>query len=228
MNPRSWLFKNYTFFRRYAEGILLTVFLGLVLRLFVVSSLEVTNMIMAPTLVPGDFLVAYKLPFGLRVPGFDYKIGRGNPRRGELVMFPCPSKPSESCVRRVVGLPGDRIEVAGERLIINGETAKYRPLKSKSWGLVFSESLGGRMHKIAISGEENRPRFGPVIVAPGQVFVLSDHRDLSQDSRLWGGVPVSEIEARVTMIWLSQEWPTESNSSRSNGVRWDRVFHSPD
>ena len=228
MNPKSWLFKNYTFFRRYAEGILLTIFLGLIVRLFVISSLQVTNVIMAPTLVPGDFLVAYKLPFGLRLPGFDLKWGKGQPKRGELVMFPCPSDKSESCVRRVVGLPGDRIEVRGERLILNGEMAGYRALGSESWGLVFSENILGHSHRLAISGDENRPRFGPVIVAPGQVFVLSDHRDLSEDSRRWGGVSISEIEARVPLIWMSKAWPTESNPKEATGLRWDRVFHSPD
>lgn len=183
---------------------------------------------MAPTLLPGDYLLAYKLPFGLKIPGLEVKLGKGQPKRGDLVLFPCPGKKSSKCVRRVIGLPGDRVEVIGERLVLNNQEAEYQPVTAREWGLVFVENLLGHEHQVALSGEESRVSFGPVIVAPGQVFVLSDHRDLSEDSRNWGGVPIADLEARVPLVWLSQAWPTESKPNPSPGLRWERVFHSPD
>ncbi len=223
-------FKIYTTMRTYAEGVLLTVLFALILRNFVITPFRVPNAIMAPGIVAGDFVMAYRLPYGLRLPFFQKKLGQNTPQRGELVVFPCPESRGKTCLRRVVALEGDRVEVRGERLVVNGEEAEYEPVASQQEGFRLKEAIQGRSYEILIHGDGQRSRFGPYIVGPESVFVLSDHRGLGEDSRDWGGVKTRQIEARVSFIWLSLDWPTESNRPHSNGpvVRWERLFHSPD
>lgn len=229
-NDSHTFFKIYTAIRTYAEGVLLTVLFALVIRGMVLAPFRVPNEIMAPGIVAGDFVMAYRLPYGFRLPFSGKKIGESVPARGELVIFPCPNAEHKTCLRRVVALEGDRVEVRGERLIVNGEEATYEPMASQQEGFRLKESLKGASYEILIHGDGKRSRFGPYIVGPGSIFVLSDHRGLGEDSRDWGGVKSKQVEARVTFIWLSLDWPTESGSARSSSpvVRWERVFRSPD
>ena len=192
-------------------------------RLFVISSMQVVNDHMSPTLLPGDYAVAYRLPFGIRIPLSGSKIGKGKPSRGDVVMFPCPGDARSSCVRRVMGLSGDRVEIQGERLILNGEMAEYSSPEEHRSGLLLTESVLGMSHQIAIAGQEANRSFGPVIVGPGHVFLLSDHRDLSKDSRSYGAVPVASLEARISMVWVSWSWPKEARSALP-ALRWGRVL----
>lgn len=223
-------FKIYTTIRTYAEGVLLTIVFALMLRSFVLTPFRIPNEIMAPGIVAGDFVMAYRLPYGIRLPFSKKKLGESVPKRGELVIFPCPDNSRKSCLRRVVALEGDRVEVRGERLFVNGEAATYEPVASEEVGFRLREAIKGKSYEIFIHGDGKRSRFGPYIVGPGSAFVLSDHRGLGQDSRDWGGIKTKHIEARVSFIWLSLDWPGSSNGSKGDGpvVRWERVFHSPD
>lgn len=211
------------FLRKYSEGILLTLLLAFIVRLFVVSSLQVASDEMAPTLLPGDHVVSYKLPYGIAIPLVDIKIGKGIPRRGDIVTFDCPGNRQGSCASRVIGLPGDRVEIKRERLILNGITANYGSPHKRRSGLVLDERVLGMAHKVTISGIESRASFGPVIVGPERAFLLSDHRDLGLDSREYGTIPFSRIRGRLSFVWLSWEWPDES-SSFLPAPRWSRVF----
>ncbi|MEO0334801.1 MAG: signal peptidase I [Pseudomonadota bacterium] len=223
MVSSSAFLKSIGFLRRYSEGIVLTFLLAFMVRLFVISSLQVPNNHMAPTLLPGDYVVAYRLPFGLKIPIAGTKVGRGRPERGDLVLFPCPANKRKSCVSRVMGVPGDRLEIQGERLILNGEMAEYESPRVHASGLILRERVLGIDHEIAISGQEENSRFGPIIVGPGKAFMLSDHRDLARDSRAYGTVPLTELEARISMVWISWSWPDESSSSMPS-LRWGRLF----
>lgn len=222
------LFHFFTTFRAYAEGVFLAVLLALAIRHFVLTPYAVPNQIMAPTLESGDYILAYRLPYGLRIPFTEWKWGEKMPQRGDLVLFPCPGQESDACVRRVVALPGDRIEIRGERLILNGEMARYDAKASHQAGFQLEESHSLLSQEIVISGDESQSRFGPVIVGPQSVFVLSDHRGMGPDSRQYGSIPVRQIEARVALVWLSISWPAESNARSFPIINWARVFHSPD
>ena len=227
---RKTLFRAFTVLRTYAEGIFLTIFLALVIRSFVVTPYRVTNDLMSPSIVAGDFLMAYRLPYGIKIPWSSKKWGRKEPLRGDLVVFSCPSNSSEKCMRRVVGLPGDRIELRGERLFVNGIQADYEAMGARPKGFMLEESFLGEKHSIMISGDGRRKNYGPVIVGPSSLFVLSDYRDLGKDSREWGGVPIEEIEASVSFIWLSLSWGEEEGGGSSGWpkILWERVFTSPD
>jgi signal peptidase I len=225
MNSSSPVLRSLEFLRKYSEGIVLTLLLALIVRLFVFSSVQVSNDHMAPNLLPGDYALAYRLPFGLKVPLLRSKLGQGRPRRGELVLFPCPESSADFCVSRVIGLPGDRVEIRAERLILNGTQAEYSSPRKDRFGLILKEKWDGLNHEVAISGSGKNSKFGPVIVGPGRVFVLSDHRDLAKDSRAYGSVAISNLEARVGFIWVSWHWPNESSSVLPD-LRWSRVFKS--
>jgi signal peptidase I len=221
------IFQIFVAFRAYAEGIFLAILVALCLRNFVVTPYRVPNDVMAPNLLTGDFILAYRSPYGVAIPFSDLKWGEKMPRRGDLVVFPCFTYPQRRCVRRVVGLPGDRVEIRGERLVINGKMADYKPTPAAAPGFQFKESWEDQQHEILIAGGGGRENFGPAIVGPGSVFLLSDHRDLGEDSRKFGGVSMSKIEARVSLIWLSLKWPMESTDSTWPRVNWSRVFHTP-
>ncbi|MCB0407636.1 MAG: signal peptidase I [Bdellovibrionales bacterium] len=226
--PSGLFFKIYTLVRAYAEGIILTILFAIILRVFVVTPYRIPNNLMAPNLIIGDFILAYRLPYGIRVPFTHIKLGEKLPHRGDLVVFPCPKTKSITCLRRVVGLPGDRLEIRGERLFINGQQADYELIEKNELGVHFKETIEDHQYEIFIRGNEGHVQFGPVIVGPQSVFLLSDHRDLGEDSRSWGGVHVQEIEARVAFIWLSLDWLTESRLQSSGpALRWERLFQSP-
>lgn len=227
---KKTFFRAFTLIRTYAEGIFFTIFLALIIRNFVVTPYRVTNELMAPSIISGDFLMAYRLPYGLKMPWSKSKWGKKEPLRGELVIFPCPGKVSEKCMRRVVGLPGDRIEIRGERLFVNGTQSEYQAIGAHPQGFQLNESIGLKSYPILISGSNQRKSFGPIIVGPTSIFVLSDHRDLGEDSRNWGGLQIEKVEASVSFIWLSLNWKQSEDSSRRGwpNFRWSRVFTSPD
>ena len=186
---------------------------------------------MKPTLLEGDFIFGYKLPFGARVPFTSQKVGGQGARRGEPVIFKCPLNLSQRCIKRVVGIAGDRIEIKGKRLWVNGEQAVYEKASEASvTGLVpLLEKMPGQGSRvILISGDRQRENFGPVMVPPGQFFVLGDNRDAGQDSRDWGAIPLSYLEARPLFIWLSFDWGQLNSPSSLPEVRWNRLFQRVD
>lgn len=217
--------------RDYSEALFLAVLMALILRFFVFSAYRISNLTMEPQLKLGDFIVGYKLPYGFQVPFSDARFGRGRPKRGDVLIFKCPHNPALSCIKRVVALAGDRIEIRGKRLIINGRVAKYQKSTTK-----LSEELGAKKmvalkekwadyeSKILISDAPDGPVLGPLIVPPDTFFALGDNRDYSEDSRHWGPVPVASIEARAVFIWLSIEWSKDQDGDYASRIRWDRIF----
>src|SRR5690606_24931347 len=112
----------------YIENVLIAVLLALVVRFFIVTGYKVPTASMAPTLLPGDFIFAFKLPYGARLPFTSVKFGVTPPKRGEVVVFSYPDQPRVTYVKRVIGLAGDRIEIKQGKLWLNGEVAEYRDL----------------------------------------------------------------------------------------------------
>ncbi len=218
---RSW--------RDYVENILIAVFLALVVRAFLLAGYKVPTSSMSPNLLPGDFIFSYRLPYGVKIPLTQYKFAISAPERGEVVVFTYPEQPKISYVKRVIGLPGDRIQITNGRLQVNGENLKYKDLPnsqnmSSDLFKVVEEIApeGSRKLLFEISGKETS--FGPLIVPPNEVFLLGDNRDTSDDSRYWGTVPIERIEGRVIFIWLSLDWQNKVWDNRFPGVRWNRTW----
>jgi signal peptidase I len=221
--------------REYMESLLVAVAVALLLRFFVISAYKIPTGSMIPTLKVGDFIFAYKLPYGLPIPfsGGD-RWAQTLPKRGDVVVFRYPGNENVNYVKRVVGLPGDRIAIKNKKLFINDAEAEYVPvqddvikdLPGKEYYSAFRESFSGSTHLVIKSRSNEADFFGPVIVAPGHIFVLGDNRDSSDDSRYWGTVPLKNLEGRVTTVWMSFDWLNRWGDERYPSVRWDRVFMS--
>jgi signal peptidase I len=186
---------------------------------------------MKPTIVEGDRVFINKLAYDLKVPFTTWHVVQwGNPQRGDIVVFFSPYD-GQRLVKRVVGLPGDTLELRNNVLILNGEPVEYKPLAlselrdaspAERAGEVFAaEQLPGQPHAVAgIPAVAARRDFGPYRVPEGQYFMMGDNRDNSFDSRYFGPVERWRIVGRATAVALSFD--------RQNywHPRWHRFFQS--
>ena len=205
--------------------VILIVFL---LRSFLVEPFKIPTGSMVPTLLVGDFILVNKFAYGIRIPLLNKKIiNIGEPDRGDVMVFRFPADPSVDYIKRVVGLPGDRITYENKRLSINGvaqprkQVADYLNRERIHYSVQFQETLGGVEH--AILQESDAPAALPPFpkvfpfhencnynaegvactVPPGHYFVMGDNRDNSADSRVWGFVPDENIVGKAFFIWFN-------------------------
>ena len=206
--------------------VILIVFL---LRSFLVEPFKIPSGSMLPTLLVGDFILVNKFTYGIRLPIVNIKLSDINrPQRGEVMVFRYPENPSLDYIKRVVGLPGDKIEYRNKRLRINGEEVRLAPDGEYNYvetGLNFvaarrfMEQLGGHPHAILVQPEVPSVQLGGVRVFPfrdncayndagfsctvpqGHYFLMGDNRDSSSDSRYWGFVPDANIVGKAFLIW---------------------------
>ncbi len=169
---------------------------------------------MYPTLLIGDRIVADRLAYDIKIPFTDVIVKRlDDPQRGDIVTFTSPED-GLRLVKRVIGLPGDVVEMRGEELILNGKKASYIPATGavaeqlmpdySGRQLVLKERLPGVEHPIIVMPERMAARtFGPVTVPADQYLMLGDNRDASKDSRYIGFVPRELITAQVTRVAFS-------------------------
>jgi signal peptidase I len=186
---------------------------------------------MEPTILVGDRVFVNKVAYDLKVPFTTWRLLRwGDPKRGDVVVLWSPHD-GRRLVKRVVGLPGDRIEMRGYHLRVNREPAAYGPLaedvirelgrEGMPAGSLASETLGPRTHPVMAAGRSGPGSdFGPVIVPPGHYFLMGDHRDNSFDSRFWGFAERGAILGRASAVVLSLDY------QRFYRPRWRR-FLSP-
>ncbi len=160
---------------------------------------------MIPTILVGDRIFINKLAYDLKVPFTTWQLAKwADPQRGDIIVFPSPAD-GVRLVKRVVAVPGDRLELRDDHLIINGETATYaRTDNDTSTSLVLNETVSGKTHSLMIQPQQRAMRsFGPVEVPSGRYFVMGDNRDNSFDSRYFGFVSRDSILGRATMVAMS-------------------------
>lgn len=185
---------------------------------------------MNPTIVEGDFLLSNLVSYDLRVPLTDYRIARwANPEAGDIVICFSPDDDTR-LVKRVIGVPGDRIEMRALKLFINGEALEYGALSDeeississdlRDHGLFAREMLGGREHAVMAFPEVNSKHrsFAELTLGEGEYFVMGDNRDNSRDSRIFGVVPRDEIVGEATHVVMS------FNKLERFQPRWKRFF----
>jgi len=204
--------------------VILIVFL---LRSFLVEPFKIPSSSMVPTLLVGDFILVNKFTYGIRLPVANKKlIEIGRPERGDVMVFRFPEDPSLDYIKRVVGLPGDRLEYRNKRLSINGtpvpmkQVDDYLSRERMQFSRRYVETVNSVGHEILL--DEDAPasvmpaRAYPhaancnynssgvaCTVPPGHYFVMGDNRDNSSDSRVWGFVPDENIVGRAFFIWLN-------------------------
>lgn len=206
----------------------------LLLRSFLIEPFRIPSGSMMPTLLIGDFILVNKYVYGLRLPVLEKKILEvGEPQRGDVVVFRFPEDPRIDYIKRVVGLPGDRIDYRNKTVYVNGNPLAQTPVgvyEGAGAGdrftgyLVGSENLGTRGHAVMIHplAPDLVPgcrilRDGPVTVPEGHYFVMGDNRDNSNDSRCWGMVPEANLRGRAIAIWMNWDW------QRSGVIDWGRI-----
>lgn len=200
--------------REYVEVIVVALVLALFIRTFIVQAFKIPSGSMIPTLRVGDHILVNKFIYGIPIPFTDRKIPLSKPERGDIVVFKFPNNPSIDYIKRVVGLPGDTIEVRGDDLYVNGElAAKTRdgtfrfedPRGYPQTSEMYIENLTGRKHPVLY--DKNALRGGDQVqkVPSGHYFCMGDNRDHSNDSRYWGFVPESYLRGEAMVIYFS--WP---------------------
>lgn len=235
--------------------LLLAILIALAIRAVIIEPFRIPSGSMLPTLLIGDHLFVNKFVYGVKLPFTDIRLpGFRDPRRGDIVVFVVardgdaivpadrrPELPRDDFVKRIVGLPGDRIEVRNGVVYVNDERVEVEPTpvlfidELKRPLLLSAEQLEGCEHAIL----KSRSRLGsswmdipPRVVPPGRYFMMGDNRDFSRDSRDWGTVRKEEFKGPVFILYWS--WDVRGNFLQflnpvnwwSADKRWERVLRT--
>lgn len=209
----------------YARSLFPVILAVLVLRSFLVEPFRIPSGSMMPTLLVGDFILVNKFAYGVRLPVVNSKIiDVGKPERGDVMVFRFPKNPSIDYIKRVIGIPGDKVAYYKRQLFINGVPANQDAQGSyagvgagvsMSGAKLLQENLLGVNHDILID-ESRRTVEGEFTVPEGKYFVMGDNRDNSNDSRYWGFVPEENLVGKAFMVWMNWD-------SQADGVAWERL-----
>lgn len=212
----------------YSRAFFPVILVVLLLRSFLAEPFRIPSGSMMPTLLVGDFILVNKFAYGLRLPVVNAKVvDIDAPERGDVVVFRYPDNPSIDYIKRVVGLPGDRVAYHNKILYINGEMMPQDPLGtyiSDGAGLASTgaserlELLDGVKHRILV-----RPGYpnieGEWVIPEGHYFMMGDNRDNSKDSRYFGLVPEDHLVGKAFMIWMNWD-------GVNNRITWSRIGDS--
>ncbi len=193
--------------REYFESLVVAVVLALFIRTFVVQAFKIPSGSMEPTLLIGDHLLVNKIIFGPTATGRVFLPVR-DLARGDIVVFKHPQDPERDLIKRVIGLPGEHVELRRKQVYVDGR-ALDEPY-ARFMAFPSPESPLG----------DPRVRYGPVAVPPAHYFVMGDNRDNSEDSRYWGFLPRDNVKGRALVIYWSFD-PAGGPLS----ARWRRLFH---
>lgn len=204
--------KKKSVFREYFEAIVIAIILALFIRTFIVQAFKIPSGSMLPTLLIGDHLLVNKFIYGLRVPVTgQLLVPVKQPGQGDIIVFRFPKDRSIDYIKRVIGTPGDTVELRDKHVFVNGgEIADPHAHLSSS----------------TILGANASPRdnFGPILVPEGKYFVMGDNRDNSYDSRFWGFVDEKDILGKAFILYWS--WDIDKplfSFERISSIRWGRL-----
>jgi signal peptidase I len=202
--------------REYFESILVAVVLALFVRTFVFQAFKIPTGSMKPNLLVGDHLIVNKFIFAPAVSGLERALLPMRPiERGDIIVFKFPEEPERDFIKRVIGLPGETVELKNQTVFINGQA-----LTEPYAHYLFPAAAEGQMEG------DLRRKYGPVTVPDAHFFMMGDNRDDSQDSRFWSSpfLPQSYVKGRALFIYWSFDTP-EDGSPAGFAPRWGRLFH---
>jgi signal peptidase I len=209
----------------YARSFFPIILLVLILRSFLVEPFRIPSGSMMPTLLIGDFILVNKFTYGIRLPVLNTKIIDMNaPQRGDIVVFRFPKDPTVDYIKRIVGLPGDRVAYYNKELHVNGVSARQISL-GRYQGFGQGANMTGSEHKLEdlqdvehsiLINSDALSMEGVYVVPEGQYFVMGDNRDNSNDSRYWGTVPERNLVGKAFFIWMNWDW-------QYKGIGFERI-----
>jgi len=209
--------------REWLESLIVIAVLAVVIRSFIVAPFKIPSSSMVPTLLVGDYLFVLRYPYGFRIPFTDIQLLSKQAHRGDVAVFVYPDDKSKDYIKRIVGLPGDKIGYRKNVLYINGKEMPQKAMGKYTYFMadgradvsdLYEENLDGVKHEIL-----RKPfsiRDGQWTVPKHMYFALGDNRNNSRDSRFWGFIPQSYLIGRAAIIWWS--WDAEKGAPR-----WGRI-----
>lgn len=210
----------------YAKAFFPVILIVFLLRSFLIEPFHIPTGSMMPGLVAGDFILVKKYSYGVRLPIINQKIlDVGEPKRGDVVVFRYPKDPSTNYIKRLIGVPGDRVVYSNKTLYINGKRieqygATPEMVRENNYMLTrvtrLTENLDGKEHSIYIDPASPNETF-EFEVPENSYFVMGDNRDRSNDSRYWKFVSDDLLVGKAFFIWLS--WDEQSGK----GWFWNRI-----
>ncbi len=192
--------------KEWGEALLVAFVIAMIIRAFLLQAYRIPSSSMEDTLLKGDHILATKYNYGMTVPFTTYKFWGADrvPQRGDIIIFTFPMNHKMDFVKRVIGLPGDVIEIRDKHVYVNGKEYVVGCEKFTDPQLVTQGPA------------ERRDNFGPITVEPRHVFAMGDNRDQSYDSRFWGQVPIENIKGKGAIIYFSWD-------STRPGIRFSRL-----
>ncbi len=209
------------------------VFCLLTIRVVALQAFTITSGSMEPTLLAGDFVWVNKAALGSRIPFTDIRIpGYSEPRRGEILVFDPPHDDTLVVVKRLVGMPGDTLEMRGKALYVNGLAQDEPYVLHRNDTPDFSAAAMGWQRDILVGGPRNdylatRDTWGPLVIPEDHYFMLGDNRDNSIDSRTWGLLERSRFEGRIIVRYFSYNRDSYQPFPFIREIRWDRIGTRP-
>ncbi len=215
----------------WTKSLLIAVLLFLVIRSFLVEAFKIPTGSMEGTLLAGDFLLVNKLAYGADIPFSENRLpGYAQPVRGEVVVFLPPHEEGKSYVKRVVGIPGDTLEMRDKILYLNGQpqeepyARRIDPItdpgdQRMQWQRRYLAGAAAGMDRY----RPTRDNWGPLVVPEERYFALGDNRDNSEDSRHWGFLEGEAIRGRPLFVYYSFERNLHNPFSWLTSVRWSRI-----
>jgi len=214
----------------WTRTVLAAFVLFLFIRAFVVEAFKIPTSSMERTLLVGDFLLVNKAVYGAEIAGTGFHVPAfSEPGRGDVVVFEPPHEPGRSFVKRVVGLPGDTLEMREKTLFVNGAALQepYARYIDRSGDAVHAGMKWQSNYLIAGPSDRERPptrdNWGPLVVPEENYFMLGDNRDNSEDSRYWGFVHRDGIRGRPWFVYYSFDPTGQDRMPWLGSVRWERI-----
>jgi len=211
-------------------GMALVLFL--VIRTFLVEAFQIPSASMERTLLAGDFLFVNKAVYGAQIPGTSARLpGFDSPRHGDVIVFEFPKNRELNYVKRVIGVPGDTVEMSAGQVLVNGEplvepyVQRVDPARD-----VFDQQFDWQHAHLVTPNPQVRRRYhptrdtwGPLLVPAEKYFVLGDNRDNSSDSRYWGFVDAAAVKGRPLVVYFSYDREARDLLPWLTDIRWRRL-----
>jgi signal peptidase I len=215
--------------REWGKSLVIAFVLFIVLRTFVVQTFVIVSESMRETLLVGDMLVANRVAVGARIPGTERHVpGYATLRRGDVVVFEPHHEQNMKLVKRLMGLPGDTLEMRAGALWVNGEALDEPYLRPGTVPDDASSEFSWQREYFVGEGDPStyrptRETWGPIVVPADHYFMLGDNRDDSYDSRYWGPLATWRVEARVSFLYFSYDRDSPKPFPALREIRWSRL-----